>query len=236
MRKGAVKMDADQRQELGRSYRRGIRKGLFKIMSKMGISTIASYRSAQLFEIVGLSDEVVSLCFEGSDSRIQGADFSDLKADARVSGAARLGSDRDRRAGRTAQVHARRRIPHVQPGRDRHAASGGDVRRLRRSTSSMPRWSTSGRCPASAICCSSSRTRRPIPIEEVEPVDRHPQAFRQRRHVARRPVAGGARGAGHRHEPLGRALQLRRGRRGSGRATAPRRTPRSSRWPRAASA
>ena len=69
------------RQELGRSYRRGIRKGLFKIMSKMGISTVASYRSAQLFEIVGLSDDVVSLCFEGSDSRIQGADFEDLKAD-----------------------------------------------------------------------------------------------------------------------------------------------------------
>ena len=54
MRKGVLKMDADARQELGRSYRRGIRKGLFKIMSKMGISTIASYRSAQLFEIVGL--------------------------------------------------------------------------------------------------------------------------------------------------------------------------------------
>jgi glutamate synthase (NADPH) large chain len=81
MRKGALKMDADTRQELGRSYRRGIRKGLFKIMSKMGISTIASYRSAQLFEIVGLGDEVVSLCFEGSESRVQGADFADLKAD-----------------------------------------------------------------------------------------------------------------------------------------------------------
>ena len=81
LRKGVLKMDADTRQELGRSYRRGIRKGLFKIMSKMGISTIASYRSAQLFEIVGLGQEVVSLCFEGSESRIQGADFADLKAD-----------------------------------------------------------------------------------------------------------------------------------------------------------
>src|SRR5882724_10293827 len=82
MRKGALKMEAAMRQELGRSYRRGIRKGLFKIMSKMGISTIASYRSAQLFEIVGLGGDVVRLCFEGSDSRIQGADFADLKADA----------------------------------------------------------------------------------------------------------------------------------------------------------
>ncbi len=82
MRKGAVKMDADTRLELGRSYRRGIRKGLFKIMSKMGISTVGSYRSAQLFEIVGLSDEVVNLCFPGTDSRIQGADFDDLQQDA----------------------------------------------------------------------------------------------------------------------------------------------------------
>jgi glutamate synthase (NADPH/NADH) large chain len=81
MRKGALKMEAAVRQELGRSYRRGIRKGLFKIMSKMGISTIASYRSAQLFEIVGLGDDVVALCFEGSESRIRGADFADLKAD-----------------------------------------------------------------------------------------------------------------------------------------------------------
>jgi glutamate synthase (NADPH/NADH) large chain len=81
MRKGVLKMEAIARQELGRSYRRGIRKGLFKIMSKMGICTVASYRSAQLFEIVGLSDEVVAMCFDGTESRIQGADFTDLKAD-----------------------------------------------------------------------------------------------------------------------------------------------------------
>ncbi|HTB87804.1 MAG TPA: glutamate synthase large subunit [Steroidobacteraceae bacterium] len=81
MRKGVLKMEAIARQELGRSYRRGIRKGLFKIMSKMGICTVASYRSAQLFEIVGLSDEVVRLSFDGTESRIQGADFSDLQAD-----------------------------------------------------------------------------------------------------------------------------------------------------------
>jgi glutamate synthase (NADPH/NADH) large chain len=81
MRKGVLKMEAIARQELGRSFRRGIRKGLFKIMSKMGICTVASYRSAQLFEIVGLSDEVVGLCFEGTESRIQGADFADLQAD-----------------------------------------------------------------------------------------------------------------------------------------------------------
>ncbi|HEY9142915.1 MAG TPA: glutamate synthase large subunit, partial [Arenimonas sp.] len=54
-----------------------------KILSKMGISTIASYRGAQLFEIVGLADEVVSLCFPGVPSRIQGAGFAELEAGAR---------------------------------------------------------------------------------------------------------------------------------------------------------
>src|SRR5437868_4016747 len=81
MRKGRVKLDFAARLELGRSYRAGLRKGLFKIMSKMGISTIASYRSSQLFEIVGLAGEVVELCFTGTESRVQGADFADLEAD-----------------------------------------------------------------------------------------------------------------------------------------------------------
>ncbi|WP_409524638.1 glutamate synthase large subunit [Nitrincola sp. MINF-07-Sa-05] len=57
------------------NYRKGINKGLMKILSKMGISTIASYRGAQLFEAVGLSSEIVSLCFTGVASRIEGARF-----------------------------------------------------------------------------------------------------------------------------------------------------------------
>jgi len=64
-----------------RDYRKGIAKGLLKILSKMGISTIASYRGAQLFEAVGLADEVVNLCFRGVVSRIQGATFVDLEDD-----------------------------------------------------------------------------------------------------------------------------------------------------------
>ncbi|HYM26549.1 MAG TPA: glutamate synthase large subunit, partial [Steroidobacteraceae bacterium] len=82
MRKGRVKLDFAARLELGRSYRAGLRKGLFKIMSKMGISTIGSYRSSQLFEIVGLADQVVGRCFAGTPSRVRGADFTDLEADA----------------------------------------------------------------------------------------------------------------------------------------------------------
>ena len=64
-------------------YRQGINKGLLKIISKMGISTITSYRGAQLFEIVGLHDDIVNLCFKGTVSRLQGLGFSDIEDDQR---------------------------------------------------------------------------------------------------------------------------------------------------------
>ena len=63
------------------NYRNGINKGLYKIMSKMGISTIASYRCSKLFEAVGLHDDVVGLCFQGAISRIGGASFEDFQQD-----------------------------------------------------------------------------------------------------------------------------------------------------------
>jgi len=71
-------MAVDLRQAIF-NYRKGIDKGLFKILSKMGISTIASYRCSQLFEAVGLSDNVISTCFEGMVSRIEGACFIDFQ-------------------------------------------------------------------------------------------------------------------------------------------------------------
>ncbi|MCW8885339.1 MAG: glutamate synthase large subunit [Motiliproteus sp.] len=61
------------------NYRKAINKGMLKILSKMGISTIASYRGAQLFEAVGLSSDVVDLCFRGVASRIEGAGFYDFQ-------------------------------------------------------------------------------------------------------------------------------------------------------------
>ena len=64
-----------------RNYRNGIKKGLLKIMSKMGIATMKSYRGAQLFEAVGLHSEVVDLCFNGMVSRIQGTNFEDIQSD-----------------------------------------------------------------------------------------------------------------------------------------------------------
>ena len=63
------------------NYRNGINKGLLKILSKMGISTIASYRCAGLFEVIGLHENIMKLCFPDLPSRIQGADFEDIEQD-----------------------------------------------------------------------------------------------------------------------------------------------------------
>lgn len=68
---------------LAQNYRQGINKGLYKITSKMGISTIASYRGSQLFESIGLNDEVVDLCFCGTTNRLQGSNFADLEDEQR---------------------------------------------------------------------------------------------------------------------------------------------------------
>jgi glutamate synthase (NADPH/NADH) large chain len=63
------------------NYRKGIDKGLLKVLSKMGISTIASYRGAQLYEAVGVHEEVVALSLHGTVSRISGANFADFEED-----------------------------------------------------------------------------------------------------------------------------------------------------------
>ncbi|WP_225315134.1 glutamate synthase large subunit [Neisseria zalophi] len=60
------------------NFRNGINKGLYKIMSKMGISCVSSYRCARLFEVVGMNSEIVDMCFPGITSRVEGASFTDL--------------------------------------------------------------------------------------------------------------------------------------------------------------
>ena len=64
-------------------YIKALGKGILKVMSKMGISTLASYKGAQIFEAVGLRDEVIDRCFAGTASRIQGAGFAVLAEESR---------------------------------------------------------------------------------------------------------------------------------------------------------
>jgi glutamate synthase (NADPH/NADH) large chain len=57
------------------AYRKGVAKGMLKVMAKMGISTLQSYKGAQIFEALGLKDEVIDKCFVGTASRVQGVSF-----------------------------------------------------------------------------------------------------------------------------------------------------------------
>jgi len=64
------------------NYRTSIENGMLKIMAKMGISTMSSYRGAQVFEAVGISDEVIDECFYGTTSQIGGITFEHIASDA----------------------------------------------------------------------------------------------------------------------------------------------------------
>jgi len=64
------------------AYRKGVAKGMLKVMAKMGISTLHSYKGAQIFEALGLADEVVDRCFAGTASRLQGVSFAILEKEA----------------------------------------------------------------------------------------------------------------------------------------------------------
>ena len=59
-------------------------KGLLKIMSKMGVSTVASYTGAQIFEALGLGPEVIETCFAGTTSRLSGVGFDELAEETRL--------------------------------------------------------------------------------------------------------------------------------------------------------
>ncbi|MBX2815805.1 MAG: glutamate synthase large subunit [Saprospiraceae bacterium] len=78
LRRRQVFDSKEQLEDLLQTYIKSVGKGLLKIMSKIGVSTLRSYHGSQIFEILGLSREVVDKCFVGSVSRIEGMDFDGI--------------------------------------------------------------------------------------------------------------------------------------------------------------
>ena len=201
---------------------KAIGKGLLKILSKMGISTIRSYTGAQIFEAVGLARELVDRHFTGTPSRIGGVGLDVLAArgarpprprlPGRGDGAA-AGRRRLRRGAATASSTAgtRRRSRTLQ-----HAARDGG--RARTPTSASPPTSTTWPCRKSIAARPAAlpRRRRAGPARRGRARDGDRQALQDRRDEPRRAVAGGARDARGRHEPPRRQVEHRRGRRGPG--------------------
>ena len=75
VRRGEVQMDYSTAEK---NYIKALRKGLYKVMSKMGISTIRSYRGAKIFEAVGLSEELLKAYFGTSTSTIGGIRLEEI--------------------------------------------------------------------------------------------------------------------------------------------------------------
>lgn len=63
------------------SYQQAMDKGILKVMGKMGVSVLQSYKGAQLFDAVGLNDDVINRCFEGTSSTFQGIGFPQICRD-----------------------------------------------------------------------------------------------------------------------------------------------------------
>ena len=222
-------------------------KGVVKVMSKMGISAVQSYHGAQVFEAVGLRQDVIDEYFSGTASRVGGVGLDVIAREVLMRHTAAFAERKpqqpDRAAvGRPVPVARGWRVPPVQPG-DRFTACRSRCARVRTPrTRATPSSSTiarriSLRC---AACSTSSRASR-SPIDEVESVESLMKRFKT-----------GAMSYGsiskEAHETLAIAMnrvggksQHGRGWRGSGSlrarwTTATRRTPPSSRSRRAASA
>ncbi len=96
------------------NYRKALEKGLLKIMSKMGISVLNSYQGAQIFEAVGIGQEVMDLCFTGTASRIGGVGFEAIAEESVI---------RHRSAFET-KVEAGQTLNLGDPGYNRYRKSG----------------------------------------------------------------------------------------------------------------
>jgi len=68
-------------QEAQTNYRVAVENGLLKILSKMGISLLTSYSGAQIFEAIGLGEEVINASFKGTTSRIGGLNLADIASE-----------------------------------------------------------------------------------------------------------------------------------------------------------
>ena len=154
-------------------------KGILKVMSKMGISTVASYTGAQIFEAVGLQQSLVDEYFTGTASRIEGIDLDVIATE--VAARHRIAypdrpeelAHRELPVGGEYQWRREGRVPPLQP-RHRLQAAALDARRAATTSSRSTRSSSTTRRSGSRRCagCSSSKTgaRAPVPIDEVEPV------------------------------------------------------------------
>ena len=198
-------------------------KGVLKVMSKMGISTVASYRGAQVFEAIGLAQELVDRYFTGTSSQLGGVGLDVLAAEvARRHAVAYPRTRRPLRAHRKLDVGGeyqwrREGEPHLfDPEtvfRLQHATRARRYDVFKQYTQAVDEQSERLMTLRGLFRFKDGdATARADRRGRAGQRDR--QAVQHRRDVLRLDLAGGARDAGHRDEPARRQVQHRRGRRG----------------------
>ncbi|HEY7686271.1 MAG TPA: glutamate synthase large subunit [Gemmatimonadales bacterium] len=146
-------------------FRSAAEKGLLKVLSKMGISTLASYHGAQIFEALGLGAEVIERCFAGSVSLLGGLGFVEIAEDVLARHRAAYG---DATGSRELPDHGR--VRYRREGED-HGWSPPLVRALQTAGFEAFASQVSARLPAGPRDLLSIRRGTPVPLDEVEPAE-----------------------------------------------------------------
>jgi glutamate synthase (ferredoxin) len=154
-------------------FRSAAEKGLLKILSKMGISTLSSYCGAQIFEVLGLGHEVISTCFSGTASPIGGIGFEEIAEDVLTRHRAAFPEGED--AAASLPDHGRVRFR--KDGED-HGWAPPIVVALQQAVKANRQDAYGGflvkngaRRPAGPRDLLAIREGVPVPLEEVEPAE-----------------------------------------------------------------
>ena len=156
---GASEYDGETR------YRKALEAGLLKVMAKMGISCVASYRGAQVLEALGLGAEVMERCFPAVPSHIGGADLADIEqlAHARLATGPDAVPDHGRVRFRKAGEHHAYNPLAVRAAQKAAQTGDQDAYREWRRLSSM------GRPQTLRELLQIKEARTALPLENVEP-------------------------------------------------------------------
>lgn len=154
------------------NYIHSVQKGILKIMSKMGISTLRSYRSAQMFEAVGINQEVIDRYFTGTYSRIGGVGLHEIATEVLVPHTKAFAQEGPLQS-LTEGVYSYRKLG------ERHAWNPDTIALLQWSTRTASwerfqeytRRANADTCQPLFIRGLLQPPRNPIPIAEVEPAE-----------------------------------------------------------------
>ena len=176
LREGRLGPDVTDDDAVVAGYRKGVAKGMLKVMAKMGISTLHSYKGAQIFEAVGLRDDVIERCFTGTASRIQGAGLDVVAKEAlrrhSVGYPGGPAAPPPSPQPRTLSLAGKRREAHVVASCDlRHPGSGPlqQPRCLSSDFADLANESSTRNCALRGLLRFQDGSAQAVPVDEVEP-------------------------------------------------------------------